>query len=91
MSAPFRMAAVTAAAVPSTRSLGFSTPVILPVKCLRETPTQTGQPRPLNSPRWRIRRRLSSTLLPNPIPGSTTIRSRDTPADTAFPIRSSRK
>jgi len=40
---------------------------------LRDVPTSKGQPSELNSPRCASNRKLSATVLPKPIPGSTAI------------------
>ena len=49
--------------------------VILPRNDLREVPIATGRPSATSSSRRRSSSRLCSVVLPNPIPGSSTIRS----------------
>ena len=46
------------------------------MKLLRDTPSRTGRPSPRYSPSWLRISRLCSSVLPNPIPGSTISRAR---------------
>ncbi len=66
-------------------------PVTLPINALREVPTSSGSPSVLNSQSLLRIRQLSSYVLPKPIPGSTTSRSRLMPAARAFWTAFSRK
>ena len=70
--------------------LDVGRPVILPRNDLREVPTSTGRPRATISSSRRSSSRLCATVLPNPMPGSSRIRSSATPRATANAIRSSR-
>ncbi len=65
---PFKIAAVTAAAVPSIRSRGFP-PVTWPMNDFRDAPVTIGLPRTFNSPRCRINRKLSVSRLSETQPG----------------------
>src|ERR1700730_16199286 len=81
-SAPRRIAAVVVAAVPSTRSpTGRSSS--LPINDLREVPMRIGWSSSRSSTRRRITIQLCSAVLPKPMPGSISTRSRRTPACTA--------
>src|SRR2546428_3932851 len=90
-SAPFMMPTATAAAVPSTRSCTGSPPRMWPIVPLREGPITTGSPRTRNSRSRRMISRFCWMVFPNPKPGSTKMRSRDSPVATADSIRSSTK
>src|SRR4051794_23476850 len=87
--APRSYASTFVAIVPGTRSRG-SRPVIFPRKLLRDVPTTTGRPIATISSSRRSSSRLCSTVLPNPMPGSSQTRSSGTPSPTAKARRSSR-
>src|SRR5579859_1357761 len=88
-STPRRIAAATVAAVPSTRSVtGRSSS--LPMNDLRDVPIRMGWPSSASSGRRRITSQLWSAVLPNPMPGSTSTRSRATPAAMALSVAARR-
>ena len=78
---PFPTKTAATAPPPASRSIGLSLPVNPPKNDFRETPTKTGHPpNSLNLSNPCSNAKLCSKLFPNPIPGSTQIRSRPTPA-----------
>ena len=89
--APRSRASTFVAIVPGSRSASGRPPVSLPRKLLRQVPITTGRPIAAISSSRRSSSRLCSTVLPNPIPGSSHTRSSGTPSATAKASRSSRK
>src|SRR5581483_11230176 len=88
--APAATASATAAAVPKSRPPASRSPRTARMKLFRDGPTSTGYPSATHASRWRSKRRLSSACFPKPIPGSSTIASRATPAASAAAARSAR-
>ena len=60
----------------------------LSMKRLREAPTRSGSPKALSRPSRAIASMLCSGVLPKPMPGSSTMRSRAMPARAAIAERS---
>src|SRR3954452_11551244 len=89
-SAPLPSAMTFVAIVPGTRP-SLSSPLILPMKPLRDVPTTIGRPIATSSSSRPSSARLWSTVLPNPIPGSSQTLSSAMPAATACSRRSVRK
>src|SRR6185503_14648736 len=89
-SAPAAAARTAAASEPSTRSVGSSASVSVPMKRLRDTPITSPASRSRKRPRSRSRARLCSRFLPKPIPGSTQSCSASTPSNSAASTRSRR-
>src|SRR5207247_9427825 len=81
--APRSQASAQATAVARSRS-STGRPVAAPRNRLRDGPTATGYPSPAIVASSSSKRRLGAGVLANPNPGSTTMRSRGTPA---FPAR----
>src|SRR6478672_4949435 len=67
------------AMVGASRSSIASEPIILPSDDLRETPTTSGRSSTRSRARWASKRRLCSTVFPNPIPGSNAMAIASTP------------
>src|ERR1039458_4643754 len=85
--APRSSAITFVAIVPARRS---RSPTSAPRNDLREVPIRIGCPSTASSPRRSSSSRLCATVLPKPIPGSTTIRSRSIPAARATATRAAR-
>src|SRR5258706_348873 len=79
MRAPFCTAIIAAATLPARRSLA-GRPVNVPIIDLRDTPARMGNPSDAYTSSRRSRATLCSSVLPKPNPGSSTMRSRATPA-----------
>src|SRR5580704_3287049 len=83
MAAPFSTARRCAASEPASRSAG-SDGTMEWMKRLREAPTRRGRPKPRQASSRAMQVRLCSGVLPKPMPGSSTMRSRKMPARAAM-------
>src|SRR5580700_7488819 len=83
MAAPFSTAKRCAASEPPSRSAG-SDGTMEWMKRLREAPIRSGRPKPRQASSRAMQVRLCSGVLPKPMPGSSTIRSRKMPARAAM-------
>src|SRR5580704_9639901 len=90
MAAPFSTARRCAASEPPSRSAG-SEGTIEWMKRLREAPTKSGRPKPRQASSRAMQVRLCSGVLPKPMPGSSTMRSRAMPARAAMTSERSKK
>src|SRR3954452_20896803 len=88
--APRSRARTLVATVPATRSAATSRPVSLPRNDLRDVPITSGRPSAASSSRRRSSSRLCSSVLPKPMPGSSSTRSSATPWPVAYSRRASR-
>src|SRR4029077_19062122 len=83
MAAPFSTASRCAASEPPSRSAG-SDGTTEWMKRLREAPTRSGRPNSRQASSLAMQVRLCSGVLPKPMPGSSTMRSRAMPARAAM-------
>src|SRR5580700_5121184 len=90
MAAPFSTAKRCAASEPPSRSAG-SDGTMEWMKRLREAPTRSGRPKPRQASSRAMQVRLCSGVLPKPMPGSSTMRSRAMPARAAMASERSKK